>query len=319
LVCGDPEILKRLPRFIPTVGSPETYRDAKVRPLEYKLVHDAMMQTEFAGTMKDWHVQGLYVITPSGKLIAGRNTSTNVAAAVEELDKGLDRYAKMSREERLLPKPPDPARDRFLAEGEIPRPPADGLILRMVSRGLSSQGIPKEDTRHEFYYKLDHVWYTKEEATGFIPSVLKVGVKEPVKKPVLNRLVILDIGVFVQPNLYWQHEDVKEAELIAEVAGIKGDAVELKFSGRARMESSSNRRQFDGDLLGKATFKTKTQTFSSFELMAVGRFTLGPQEKAEEGSPRTTPMGMLFTLNGKTANDQMRPGLYGLYKWASGQ
>jgi hypothetical protein len=286
--------------------------------LEYKLVHDAMMQTEFAETMKDWHVQGLYIITPSGKLIAGRNTVANAADAIQELDKGLERYAKLSREERLLPKPPDPSRDRISPEAETAKPPADGLVLRMTSRGLSSQGLTKGDTRHEFYYKLDHVWYTKEEAFGFVPSTLKVGVKEPVKKPVLRRIVLLDIAVYVQPNLYWQHEDIKEAELITEVAGIKGDAVELKFTGRARMESANNRRQFDGDLLGKAVFKVKTQTFSSFELIAVGQFTLGPQEKAEEGSPRTTPMGMLFTLNGKNANDQVRPALHSLYSWASG-
>jgi hypothetical protein len=318
LVCGDPEVLKRLPRFVPTVGNPEAYRETKNRPLEYRLVHDAMMQTEFADSMKDWHVQGLYIITPSGKLIGGRNTVTNVSAAVEELDKGLARYAKLSREERLLPKAPDPDRDRITPAAETLRPPADGLILRMVSRGLSSQGITKDDTRHEFFYKLDRVWYTKEESSAFLPPVLKTGSKEAVKRSVLKRLVLLNIGVFVQPNLYWQQEDIKEAALTAEVTGIKGDTVELRYTGRARMESSSNRRQFDGDLLGKAVFKLKTQTFSSFELLAVGQFTLGPQEGAQEGSPRTTPMGILFTLNGKNANDQVPPTHYRLYRWASG-
>ena len=319
MVCGDPEVLKRLPRVVPTVGNPEAYREAKNHPLEYKLVHDAMMQTEFASNLKEWHVQGLYIITPSGKLIAGRNTVANAADAIQELDKGLERYAKMSREERLLPKPPDPSRDRISPEAETAKPPADGLVLRMTSRGLSSQGLTKGDTRHEFYYKLDHVWYTKEEAQGFLPSAGKAGVKEPVKKSLVKRLVMLNIGVFVQPNLYWQPEDIKEATLTTEIAGVKGDAVELKFTGRAKMESGSNRRQFDGDLLGKAVFKVKTQTFSSFELIAVGQFTLGPQEKAEEGSPRTTPMGMLFSLNGKNANDQVPPTYYRLYSWASSE
>jgi hypothetical protein len=319
LVCGDPEVLKRLPRFVPTVGDPQIYREAKNRPLEYKLVHGAMMQTEFAAEMKDWHVQGLYIITPSGKVIAGRNTVTNAASAIEELDRGLDRYLKLSKEERLLPKAPDPSSDRVATETEVVRPPADGLILRMVSRGLSSQGIPKGDTRHEFFYKLDHVWYTKDEAKAFVPPAIKVGSKETVKRGLFKRIVMLNLGVLVQPNLYWQPEDIKEATLTTEVTAVKGDAVELKFTGRAKMESSSNRRQFDGDLLGKAVFKLKTETFSSFELVAVGQFTLGPHEGVEEGSPRTTPMGMLFTLNGKNANDQVPPSFYRLYGWASGE
>jgi hypothetical protein len=317
LVCGDPEFLKRLPRFVPTVGEPAFYRDAKTRPLEYKLVHDAMMQTEFAPNMKEWHVQGLYILTPSGKLIAGRNTVSSASAAIEELDKGLDRYLKLSREERLLPKAPDPARDRVATEAEMAKPPADGLILRLISRGLSSQGMTKEDTRHEFYYKVDRVWYTKDESKSFLPAEIKVGSKATVKKGLYNRMVLLSLGVLVQPNLYWQPEDIKEATLTTEVAGVKGDSVELKFTGRAKLESASNRRQFDADLLGKAVFKLKTQSFSSFELVAVGQHTLGPQEKVEEGAPRTTPMGILFTLNGKNPNDQLPPSFYRHYGWAS--
>ncbi len=306
-----------MPRFVPTLGEPGSYREAKKKPLEYKLLHDALMQTEFAASMKEWHVQGIYIITPSGKLIAGRNTSTNVAAAIEEMDKGIERYAKMSREERLLPKAPDPSRDRLVAENEIAEPPADGLVLRLISRGLSSQGLSKEDTRHEFFYKVDHVWYTKDEMKTFIPSEIKVGSKATVKRGLYNRLVLLSLGVLVQPNLYWQHGDIKEATLTTEVAAVKGDAVELKFTGRAKLESGTNRRMFDSDLLGKAVFKLKTQTFSSFELLAVGQHTLGPQEKAEEGAPRTTPMGMLFTLNGKNPMDQVPPSFHWLYKWAS--
>jgi hypothetical protein len=313
LVCGDPEVLKRLPRLVPTVGDPGTFRDAKAKPLEYKLVYEAMMQTEFAPSMKEWHVQGLYIITPSGKLIAGRNTVTNAADAIQELDKGLEKYAKMSREERLLPKPPDPARDRISPETESPKPPVDGLVLRMVSRGLSSQGMTKGDTRHEFYYKLDHVWYTKDEWRAFLPSVLKTGAKEVVKRPVFNRIAQFHLGVLVQPNLYWQAEDTKDAELTTEVTAVKGETVELKFTGRAKIEGSENRRQFDCELMGKAVFKVKPQTFSSFELVAVGQHTLGPQEKAPDDGPRTTPMGMLFTLNGKNANDQVPPTFYQLY------
>lgn len=311
-------MLKRIDRFVPAAGEPYSYSQTTRKDvLEYRLVYDAMMQTSFAPSMDHWHVQGLYVLTPSGKLLAGGNTVSEPDKVVREMDKGLERYAKMPRAERLLPKAPDPAKDRVGLPAEDLHPPADGLSLRMISRGLPVDGMKATDTRHPFFYKLDHVWYTQKEARSFVPADLKPGVKAPVKAGAVNRLAQLSLGTFVQPNLYWQVEDVKEATLTAEVVSVKEDAVELRFSGRARMDAATNnKRKFEADLLGKATWKPKTQTFTAFELLAVGSHTLGGWEKTEDGGPRTAPMGILFTLNGKNVNDQMAPTFYKLYSSA---
>jgi hypothetical protein len=173
--------------------------------------------------------------------------------------------------------------------------------------------VKSNDTRHEFFYKLDRVWYTQKEARTFVPAQFKMGARDAVKPSVVQRLALLYLGVYVQPNLYWATEDVKEATLMTEITAIKEDSVEVRFSGHARLESSTNKRKFDAELLGKATFKVKTQTFSAFDLLAIGNFTLGPLEKLEDGAPRMSPMGVLFTLNGKNANDQVAPSLYRLY------
>lgn len=300
-------------RFVPTAGEPYSYSQTPRKDvLEYRLLYGAMMQTSFAPSMDRWHVQGLYVITPSGKLLAGGNTVSHPDKVAIEMDKGLERYEKMSREERLLPKAPDPARDRVPPRTAEVQPPADGLILRMISRGLPAEGITTNDTRHPFFYKLDHLWYTQKEARSFVPAEVRVGMKAPVKAGVLKRLTLLHLGVYVQPNIYWQVEDVKEAKLTAEVVSVQGDVVELKFEGRVRIVGG-NTRCFSGDLLGKATWRLQSQTFSAFELLAIGNHTLGDWEKPENGGPRIAPMGMLFTLNGKNVNDQMVPALYRLY------
>jgi hypothetical protein len=128
-------------------------------------------------------------------------------------------------------------------------------------------------------------------------------------------VVLLHLGVFVQPNIYWQVEDVKEAKLSAEVVSVQGDVVELRFEGGVRIVGGNTRR-FSGDLLGKATWRIQSQTFSAFELLAVGAHTLGDWEKPGDGSPRVAPMGMLFTLNGGNVNDQMLPAYYRLYSSA---
>jgi len=316
LVCSNPEILKRMDAFVPAVGEPYSYSQATRKDvLEYKLLHGAMMQTSFAPSMDRWHVQGLYVITPSGKLLAGGNTVSEPDKVAREMDKGLERYQKMSREERLLPQAPDPARDRVPFPMSDLRPPADGLILRMISRGLPAEGVNPSDTRHPFFYKIDHLWYTQKEARSFVPADLRVGVKAQVKPGAVKRLTLLHLGVYVQPNIYWQVEDAKEAKIFAEVVSVQGDVVELRFDGRVRIVGG-NTRAFSGDLLGKATWNTKSQTFTAFELLAVGNHTLGEWEKPRDGSPRTAPMGILFTLNGKNVNEQMAPAFYRLYSSA---
>ena len=300
-------------RFVPAAGQPATYGTGRKDSLEYKLVHDAMMQTTFARSMETWHVQGLYVITPSGKLLAGGNTVSEPAAVAREMDKGLERYLKMPREERLLPKAPDPARDRASAAPSDPQPPANGLILRMVTRGLPTDGMKTSDIRHHSFVKLDRVWYTQKEALSFVPPELKVGAKAPVRTAAVQRLALLYLGVYAQTMFYWQMEEVKEASLTAEITAVKDDAVEIRYSGRARMEATGSKRGYDADLLGKATWRPRSQTFSAFELLSIGIHTLGSWEKTDDGNPRSGPMGVLFTLNGKNANDQVVPALYRLY------
>ena len=118
-------------RFVPTAGEPGTYGQTPRKDvLEYRLLYGAMMQTSFASSMDRWHVQGLYVITPSGKLLAGGHTVSHPDKVALEMDQGLERYEQRSREERLLPKAPDPARDRVPPRTAEVQPPVDGLILR---------------------------------------------------------------------------------------------------------------------------------------------------------------------------------------------
>jgi hypothetical protein len=309
-------VIRRLDRFVPAIGHPGKYREARKDILEYKLLYGAMMQTSFAPEMGRWHVQGLYIITPSGKLLSGSNNVTDPAVTVREMDKGLERYASMPREERLLAAAPDPARDRVRSSTEELKPPVDGLVLRMASRGLPAEGLTSNDTRHPFFLKLDRVWYTQKEALGFVPPELRGGAKAAVKPAAVRRLARLYLGVHVQPNLYWENEDLKETTLTAEIIATTPESVEIRFSGRCRMESSSHKRKFEADLLGEATFRLKSQTFSAFDLLAIGSLTLGPWEKPEEGAPRSAPMGVLFTLNGKNSNDLMAPSRYDLYSSA---
>jgi hypothetical protein len=311
-------VIQLLKEFVPAVGAPQEFREAKKNELEYKLVFGAMNKTEFGGDngMDHWHVQGLYVITPSGRLLAGSNNVSDPLETLRHMHKGLELYRKLPKKDRLLPQPPDPRKDRVARNFAGARPPEGGLELRVVTRGLTAAGIRvEEDTRHPFYYKLDRLWYKKDEARGFVPPVLRVGARAPVPRPLVERLVTFNLGTNYEPTFYWHMEDIRELAFTTEVVKVTDAAVEVRLEGRAKLGAKDPYvRTYEPDLLGKATYDRKTGRFSAFELLAVGRHTRGRAGDDQPGPPAST-LGIYFTLDGHNVNDRMVPSYYWLYGW----
>jgi hypothetical protein len=318
-VCNDSRVIELLDRFIPVVDSPSNYTgwDVKVDRdrLQYRLVDQVLKQTTYGQITG---AQGLYVITPSGKLIAGTTQHSNPSRVLEEMRNGLEAYSRLSKAERLLPRAPDARTDKIETLTDDPKPPRDGLVLRMVSRGLPTPGVREQDTRHPSFYKLDRVWFTREQAGSFLPADLKVGAKTQVRGPALNLLVRLNLGTFLQPNPAWNAEDVRQATLNSEVTAVKGRAIEVRFSRDAELRSDNRyvRRSYLPKLLGNASYDAQTQSFTKFELLAVGTHTVGDvgeDARTYASGPKAMPLGVLFTINGTNANDRVVPHFYRAY------
>ena len=308
-----------LGRFVPVVDTPSNYSGWNVKvdesKLQYRLVEQILEQTVYHQISG---AQGLYVITPSGRLIAGTTRHSDPQLVLAELRKGLEAYAKMPKSERLLPRAPDPRSDKLDIPAEDVQPPRDGLVLRMVTRGLPTAGISEQDTRHTSFYKMDRVWYTKEQARAFLPPELKAGAKTQVRGPALAILVRLNLGTFIQPNPAWNGEDVRNVVLNSEVTTVKDGIAELRFEGEADLQSDNqySNRKYSPKMLGRASYDTKVQKFVTFELLAVGTHTLGDRgEDPRAPGPRSMPLGVLFTLNGTNGNDEVVPHYYRQYDW----
>jgi hypothetical protein len=314
VVCNDSRVLELLKHYVPTAddcGRYETIPQIGYHPrkqaLEYHLLEGALKRI---GLTID-NSQGTYIITPSGKVIAGCNRSLNVESTLSEMRKGLDVYAKMSREERLLSRAPDPKKDRMVPERERPRPPVDGLILRVVGRGFEDN-IDELCQLRPRYYSLDRLWYTREEAMQFLPDTLRAGQKKEITGPVLNGLAQLHL---IARGSYFHDNEVKELRLASEVVETRGPTVKLKLSGRAVLEADDQVRanKYRPDLLGYITYDTEKKSFTRFELLAYGMHNLGAKDM-KKGGPEYIPMAFLFTLNGSNANDNQSPTKLDLYR-----
>lgn len=318
-VCNDSRIIELLDRFVPVVDSPSNYTGYGVQVdhsrLQYRLVDQILGQTDYRQISG---AQGLYVVTPSGKLIAGTTQHSKPSRVLDEMRKGLEAYSRLPKSERLLPRAPDPRTDKIETLTDDPKPPRDGLVLRMVSRGLPTPGVSEQDTRHPSFYKLDRVWFTREQARSFLPADLKAGAKTQVRGPALNLLVRLNLGTFLQPNPAWNAEDVRQVVLNSEVTTVNGKLIEVRLNGNAELRSDNrfNRRSYTPKLLGSASYDTQTQSFTKFELLAVGTHTVGDvgeDARVYASGPKSMPLGVLFTINGTNANDRVVPHFYRAY------
>ena len=103
--------------------------------------------------------QGHYAVAPNGELLAA-SSSADPKVLVEMMKQGLTKWATLSREQRLLPKPPDPtAAENWRRKEKLY--PDDGLVLRVVARDQTRERWPDSN--------LDYAWFRKDEAAPFFP------------------------------------------------------------------------------------------------------------------------------------------------------
>jgi hypothetical protein len=322
LVCNDSRVVELLKQFIAVADGCERYATVpgfapRKQSLEYSLMHGAMRQTfwrdSFETPAGHWHAQGMFILTPSGRVLAGSNHPMSAEINLDALRKGLDLYAKMPRAERLLARAPDPTTDRMFPGSDRPRPPVDGLVLRVVSRGLKEDVGEYCELSPRFYH-LDRLWYTREEALQFLPDTLETGQRKEVTGPVLSGLAQLYL---IAGHSQFYDNEVKELQLISEVTRTQAKAVHVKLSGRAVLEATHkyNPSKYYPDLLGDLTYDVDKKRFIHFELLAHGMRSIGDNAERREG-PDRIPMAFRFSLSdASNVSDDHVPTKLPLYRF----
>lgn len=264
--------------------------------------------------------QGYYAVTPSGKLLASSN-KRDPSILVPMFRHALETYAKMSPEERLLPKK-ELEKKRDTSRYDDGLYPADGLVLLQYVRDLPEPG--EDASTVSGNWNLDYLWFKKSELPMLVPRGTKVGSKVEWPRTIETRIARLHLIDTVNGLRFGQRpmfavEDVKTARIVAEIVGVEGTRVKLRLTGESR--TSSNKPRARGvalTALGHAVFDRATGRFVEFELAALGRRWGGTGEgksndRANETGPR--PIGFTWKLAGDTPAEHVPPLYVQAYGW----
>jgi hypothetical protein len=258
--------------------------------------------------------QGTYCVTPSGVLLGSMN-SNDPKRILELLESSITKWAKLSREERLLST--DPVKQR----NAIKRPerfyPEDGLVLSVNSRDLPrGEDKPKAEQPgaaranwRETAWNQDYAWFTKAEARQFLPADPKVGASHVLPASLMNRIACAHLIDNVRGQTSpFNESQIRTARLTTAVTAIDGSKVSLRLEGESAAAIDGPRpHRLDLRLAGTATFDSKSGRFVAFELTAIGTRSGGTLLNGRRGDTDPAMIGILFTLAGDTPAERIAP------------
>jgi hypothetical protein len=309
-------------------GKPAGTQTAEYRFFD-KLLRRARLLGKEAGETSallgnDTHTQGMYAVTPSGRVLGMIHQWNRPDLYAAMLRRSLARWAKLPRAQRLLPQAPDRAKGRL---GDVMRAdlyPRDGLVLTQVTRALPYEpeegpGYDRAIASHPIYTHLDHVWFRKQEARQFLPERIEEGAWRQVPRSLMMRLAQLHLGTNTDTITGWFADTtVKEARLTVVVVAVAGGRAECRLEGRTVVDGPQDwadhkNSGYRANLLGRAVYDLKSERFVEFDLVALGIRSHGPEGRKD--APNPMPLGELLTLAGQAPADRLPPGYLDRYGW----
>lgn len=275
------------------------------------LDEDAILFRKFAGqrTIKKSNrggAQGHYAVTPSGELLAAASAD-DPKLLVEMLKNGLEKWATLPREKRLLSTAPESkAADNWRHQEKMY--PQDGLVLRVVARDQQRVRWPDAN--------LDYAWFRAEEARALVPADPVLNAQQDVPRELVQRLAQFHLvdNVYALNYTFFPPEAIEKARMTTTVTDVDGDLVSVQLAGESRAAIASPKIGYAPKLMGRGVYNLQDRKFVSFELVAVGmRWGLGNCNQRHDPSPAL--MGIVFTLAGDTPADRLPPAFLSRYGW----
>lgn len=299
---SDPRVAEAATAFIPAAD--EVWRlqrggDAECRFFQRAVNGGALITDN--GTR-----QGIYVMAPSGKVLA-RVNSLKPDRVLTMMETGLAAWDALPEEERHL------ATDANL-EGEErwedSRPQA-GLLLSRIVRDLPPEGAA--DGTRATRWNRDTLWFSKEEVEQLVKAARDTPADwVPLPRPFARRLACF---TFVD-NVYGQcipfdMQDLSHLQLEVRWEAEDDDSLHLRFRGQTlAVEDGAwqlgdnlwkpkrmHPHALETTLLGSGTFDLHSRSFTVFELLALGRRSGFTELNSRRFRPEPGGIGYLIELD----------------------
>lgn len=234
--------------------------------------------------------QGIYALTPSGKLLASTN-QRDAKAAAETLRKGLAMWESMKREERMMIGRPSPE-----PEGPSRLYPKGGLVLQAFYRDL-----PRKDGQVPGFWagmwNQDFAWFTRDEARSLVPDSKAPGTRKAAPEKLARRLAKYHLVDHVRGGTRpFSDAAVKNVAITFQVIRAEGDTLRLRIEGSS-LADEKGVCGYDARLQGLAAWDLKKEMFTSFQLLATGqRWGDNTLDNDRRDDPGPHPMGIAFQL-----------------------
>ena len=111
--------------------------------------------------------QGIYVCSPSGKLLSSVN-SLNPEVVIETINQGLEGWKNLPALDKRLPENFSP----FTSHRWEDSYPENGLILKGAKADLISD--PPNPSDRGDRWNMDHVWFSEQESHLWIPKIKNI-------------------------------------------------------------------------------------------------------------------------------------------------
>lgn len=290
-------------------------------------------------------VIGFFCVAPNGRPLATVNDWRDRGGEQEMLRRALAAYAKLSPQERLLPRPPRglPAGQwrwqNVIARKDVP---AGLLVLQEFlrdtktapacqkscsrytepPRGKYTEGAFKDN------WNMDYVW--QQDPGVFVPPNPQVGQLHPVPDWVPRHWARFHLVDSVHGRgMPFGAADVKLARMAVRVLAIDGDKLELRLEGQTRAEAKGvwqpaevappeyQERGVDLQILGWLRYDRARGAFERFDVVANGtrwgttesnrRYDVEFAPYSENRAP--APIGFAFRLFDRKLEESVPPGM----------
>ena len=177
--------------------------------------------------------------------------------------------------------------------------PEDGLVLNIINRDLPQQCDPTAPC--EVKWNQDHVWFSKQEARQWLGADPQQGDVHVLPEDLTARLARLHFIDSVKgQTARFSPAGIKGSQISTEVTERSGSVIKLKIVGVTKGANPEGWWQSANGVvtrqLGYATYDLTKDSFTEFELVALGRRWGFTRFNGRRGDDESGPLGFVFRL-----------------------